>query len=261
MTKANKTIRLLSWNVNGIRAAEKKGFIDWLTKSNADVVALQETKAHPSQLSAQLLKPDHYFSYWHLGERKGYSGVGLYTKEEPRSVTTAFDNARLDAEGRTQMADFGSFVLFNVYFPNGGQGPHRLAYKMKYYDEFLKLIIKLKKQGKHVIMCGDVNTAHQAIDLARPKENEKTTGFLPEERAWIDKLIAAGFIDTFRMFNTKAGQYSYWDQKSRARDRNVGWRIDYFFVSDNMRDRVEKAFIFADIMGSDHCPIGIDIAA
>jgi exodeoxyribonuclease-3 len=255
-----KKISIMSWNVNGIRAISNKGFLAWLKKTKPDILGIQETKAHPDQLSKELLSPEGYFSYWHLGERKGYSGVGLYTKEEPKNLKVSFGEKHLDAEGRTMMADYGSFVLFNIYFPNGGQGDHRIKYKLEYYEAFLTLLKKLKKSGKKIIVCGDVNTAHTEIDLARPKENSTMTGFLPEERAWIDKLISAGFIDTFRVFNTKPDNYTWWDYKTRARERNVGWRIDYFFISENLQKNLHKASIYPQIQGSDHCPIGIELS-
>ncbi len=254
-----KKISILSWNVNGIRAVSNKGFLAWLKKTKPDILAIQETKAHPSQLSKELLNPEGYFSYWHLGERKGYSGVALYTKQEPRDLKVSFGQPLLDAEGRTMMADFGEFLLFNVYFPNGGQGEHRIQYKMAYYDAFLTQVNKLKKAGKKIIVCGDVNTAHTEIDLARPKENATVTGFLPKERAWIDTFIKAGFIDTFRLFNKKPKNYTWWDYKTKARERNVGWRIDYFFISENLQKNIKGAAIYPKVQGSDHCPIGIEL--
>lgn len=254
-----KKYSLISWNVNGIRAIANKGFLPWLKRTKPDILALQETKAHPDQLTKELLNPEGYFSYWHLGERKGYSGVGLYTREEPQELRTVFGIKKLDDEGRTMLADFGSFILLNVYFPNGGQGEHRLRYKMEFYDAFLDLLKKLRKAEKKIVICGDVNTAHTEIDLARPKENSTVTGFLPEERAWIDKLIAAGFIDTFRVFNKKPNNYTWWDYKTRARERNVGWRIDYFFISENLKKHLKKAAIYPTVQGSDHCPLGIEL--
>lgn len=254
------TLRILSWNVNGIRAAERKGFVDWLQKSNADVVCLQETKIQDhADLNDALVKINGYTSFWFgHGEKKGYSGVATYAKIPPKVVKTDFGKASLlSKEGRVQEFDFGDFVLMNIYFPNGQMNDARLQYKLTFYDQFLRYVKGVMKKRK-LIVCGDVNTAHQAIDLARPKENEKRSGFLPIEREWLDKFEEAGLIDTFRVFYpNKAGAYSYWDQKSRARDRNVGWRIDYFYVSPNMRPNVQDAFIMPEVMGSDHCPVGI----
>ena len=192
-------------------------------------------------------------------ERKGYSGVALYTREEPQSVTYGLGIERFDSEGRTIVADFGEFVLFDIYFPNGKRSEERLRYKMDFYDAFLDRVNALKADGRHVVVCGDVNTAHKEIDLARPKENAKISGFLPEERAWMDKFLSDGYVDTFRAYNQEPENYSYWDQVSRARDRNVGWRIDYFFVDDGLAGRLDNAFILPEVMGSDHCPVGIEV--
>ncbi len=179
------------------------------------------------------------------------------TKIAPESVSYGLGVEEFDREGRVISADYGDFILFNVYFPNGKASKERLDFKLRFYDKFLEVVKDLKDKGKGVIICGDVNTAHKEIDLARPKENEKVSGFLPIEREWIDKLLASGFIDTFRMFVKEGGHYSWWDYKSRARERNVGWRIDYFFVSENLKERVKDAFILSEVYGSDHCPVGI----
>ncbi|MEK7094784.1 MAG: exodeoxyribonuclease III [Patescibacteria group bacterium] len=253
-----KTITILSWNVNGVRAVEKKGFVKWLESEPADIVCVQETKAQMNQLSDKLLHPNGYESYWNSAERKGYSGVGLYTKPSPIMVVSNFGNPVLDGEGRILMAEYDDFILFNVYFPNGGQGPERLKFKLKFYDEFLKLAEQWRKK-KPIIICGDVNTAHTEDDLARPKENEKTSGFLPVERKWLDELTAAEYIDTFRLFTKGNGHYSWWDMKSHARSRNVGWRLDYFWVSDDLVPHVKKATIESEIDGSDHCPVGLTV--
>jgi exodeoxyribonuclease-3 len=254
-----KKIKIISWNINGIRAAYKKGFLDWLKKEKPDILCIQETKAHEEQLPDDLKNVNGYHSYFCSGERKGYSGVATYTKDEPISIKRGFGLNEFDNEGRILITEYPECHLFNIYFPNGKASPERLKFKMDFYDAFLKYANKLKKQGKKVIVCGDVNTAHKEIDIARPKENEKVSGFLPEERAWIDKLIENGFVDTFRMFNQEPKNYTWWDMVTRARERNVGWRIDYFFVSDNMKDQIKNAFILSDVMGSDHCPIGIEI--
>jgi exodeoxyribonuclease-3 len=251
-----KEYRLLSWNVNGIRAVKGKGFLDWLAKESPDVLCLQETKVHVEQVDDDLQNPPGYHTYWSAPERKGYGGVSLYSREEPLSLRYNF-GADFDVEGRVIVAEYRTFTLFNVYFPNGKQGPERLSYKMDFYDVFLRFADSLKSAGKKLVVCGDVNTAHQEIDLARPKENSKVSGFLPEERAWIDTFISHGYVDTFRYFNQEPAQYTWWDIKTGARERNVGWRIDYFFVSDNLLPAVQNSFIMQDVMGSDHCPIGI----
>jgi len=251
--------RILSWNVNGVRAIHKKGFLDWLRKDSPDILCVQETKAHVNQLPDELKSVEGYKTYYCSAERKGYSGVALYSKEQPDRVTPGFGIRQFDTEGRTLVAEFGAVVLFNVYFPNGKASQERLSYKMDFYSALLKYVNDLKDQGKKVIICGDVNTAHKEIDLARPKENKDISGFLPQERAWIDDLISHGFLDTFRLFHQEAGCYSWWDYKTRARERNTGWRIDYFFVSKNLKSSLQSAFILSDVIGSDHCPIGIEI--
>lgn len=254
-------MKLVSWNVNGLRAAAKKGFLDWLYESGADVVGLQETKAEEIQLPEEVRSPNGYYAYFtHSKGRKGYSGVALYSKTKPDKVEYGIGIQKFDDEGRIIIGHYGDLVLLNVYFPNGGGGPERLKYKLEFYDAFLKYVEHLRKRGKKVVFCGDVNTAHEEIDLARPKENEKNTGFLPEERAWIDELIYHGYVDTFRHFSpNKVGAYSYWDMKTAARERNVGWRIDYFFVAPELLPKLKSAGISPTIYGSDHCPIWIEL--
>ncbi|UCC12037.1 MAG: exodeoxyribonuclease III [candidate division WOR-3 bacterium] len=252
-------MRLLSWNVNGLRAVYKKGFIAWLMEERPDILCVQETKSQEEQLPEELTHVPGYASSFAWAEKKGYSGVGLYSNRQPKRVMRGFGINRFDQEGRTLVVDYGDFILLNVYFPNGKLSRERLEYKMAFYDAFLDYVVALKKRNKKLIICGDVNTAHREIDLARPKENQKVSGFLPQERAWIDRFIAHGFLDTFRMFNIDAGQYSWWDYKTRARERNIGWRIDYFYISENLSKQLKSAFIMPDVMGSDHCPVGITI--
>jgi len=252
-------MRLLSWNVNGIRAMEKKGFFEWLHKESPDVLCLQETKAHPDQLTENIMKREGYHSYWAAAEKKGYSGVAIYTKIKPEAVTVGLGVEEFDSEGRTLMADYGDFILFNIYYPNGGSGNKRVPFKMRFYDAFLKKAEKLRKSGRKIIITGDVNTAHTEIDLARPKENAKNTGFLPEEREWVSKFISCGYVDTFRHFTKDGGHYTWWDYYTGARARDVGWRIDYFFVTEDLLPKLKKAFILKDVMGSDHCPVGIEL--
>lgn len=254
-----KEITLLSWNVNGIRAVKGKGFLDWFSERHPDILCLQETKARPEQLDEDLLNVPGYYSYWNYPERKGYSGVALYTRDEPQKISYAPGDSKLDIEGRVIIADYPAFTLMNIYFPNGKSGQERLDYKMDFYDDFLDYADSLRSQGKKIVVCGDVNTAHKEIDLARPKENSKISGFLPIEREWIDKFISHGYVDTFRQFNQEPDQYSWWDLKSGARARNVGWRIDYFFISEDLLTSLTRAFIMPDVMGSDHCPVGITL--
>lgn len=250
-------LSLVSWNVNGIRAAERKGFLDWLAHHRYSIVCLQETKiSHPDQLSDALSQPPGYFAYFHCAtEKKGYSGTAVYTREEPFEVKTFFGDTLLSKEGRMMELHFQDFVLLNIYFPNGGSGAERLRYKMQFYAEFLVYMKELVAAGKDIVFCGDVNTAHEAIDLARPKENEKTSGFLPMERAWMDDLSVAGFVDVFRLAYPEAVQYSWWDMKTRARERNIGWRIDYFFVNKKFVSAVKTIEYLTDVAGSDHCPV------
>ena len=250
--------RFISWNVNGLRAVEKKGFSAWFKKESPDILALQETKSSPDQLSEALRSPAGYFAFFSAASKKGYSGVCVYTKEKPLGVSESIGDKKLDGEGRVIVLEFEKFYFLNIYYPNGGQGPHRIDYKLRFYAQFLKLAQGLMKK-KTIVVCGDVNTAHQEIDLARPKENEKNTGFLPEERAWLDKFFTGGLTDTFRMFNDNGGNYTWWDYKTKARDRNVGWRIDYFFVDTPSEKKVKKSYIMPDVQGSDHCPIALEI--
>jgi len=262
-------MKIISWNVNGIRANHKKGAFDEMFKKHKpDILCLQETKASPDQLSKEILEPKGYTSFVSSSKiKKGYSGVAIYTKTKPEKVTYGIGMPGDDDEGRTVVAHFKDFVLINTYFPNGGGGPVRLAYKLEFYDAFLKFINKLKKSGnpakngtRQIIFTGDVNTAHTEVDLARPKENEKNTGFLPEERAWIDEVVNDGYADVFRnLYPNKKDVYTYWDQKTRARERNVGWRIDYFFATPPMLKKIKSFKTHADFLGSDHCPIEINL--
>jgi len=252
-------LKLISWNVNGIRAAAKKGLLEWLNRESPDIFCVQETKAWEEQLEDSLININGYFSYFSKPERKGYSGVAVYTKIKPLSVQFGLGIPEFDTEGRTLILEFENFTLFNIYYPNGKQNPERLKYKLNFYEAFQNVVEDLLRQNKKIVICGDVNTAHKEIDLARPKENANVSGFLPEERAWIDRFLNTGFIDTLRMFNDKPEVYTWWDMVTRARERNVGWRIDYFFISENLRNNITNAFTMPDIMGSDHCPVGIEL--
>ena len=252
-------MKLLSWNVNGIRAVDRKGFFQWFTKEKPDIICLQEIKAQKEQLPSHLRNTPNYHLYINSAEKKGYSGVATYTKQKPLDVKMGFGIEKFDREGRILITEYSRFILFNIYFPNGKKNQERLDYKLDFYDTFLAYADNLKAKGKNIVVCGDFNTAHKEIDLARPKENEKISGFLPIERAWIDTFIDHGYIDTFREFNKQSEQYSWWDMKTRARERNVGWRIDYFFVNKEFMKYVKNAFILQEVLGSDHCPIGIEI--
>ena len=254
------TLSLLSWNVNGLRAVHRRGaFVEWLLKEQPDVLCLQETKALPEQLDPELKQIDGYHVYFNSAERKGYSGVAMYTRTEPKQISYGLGIDEFDVEGRVIQADFDSFLLFGVYFPNGRMSAERLSYKMRFYDAFLEHIEALRSQGRDIVVCGDVNTAHRTIDLARPGPNSNVSGFLPEERAWLDKWLARGYLDTFRMFCDGPDHYTYWDQRFDSRSRNVGWRIDYFITNEELAPRIERAWISPDVHGSDHCPIGLEL--
>lgn len=253
-------MQIVSWNVNGIRAAERKGFLDWLQRTQPDILGVQETKALPEQLSPELLSPPGYHSYWSSAERKGYSGVAMFSRMEPREVRYGLGIAEYDREGRTLIADFDDFVFITTYTPNGGNDHGRVPYKMGYKAALLGYCERLRGQGRSVIVCGDINTAHREIDLARPRENKNTTGFLPVERTWLDAFVGLGWLDTFRhVHGDVAGAYSWWTVRSDARERNVGWRIDYLFASPDLADRISEATIHKDVEGSDHCPVSVTL--
>lgn len=252
-------MKILSWNVNGIRAVQKKGFLNWLDQESPDILCVQETKAHPDQLDATLLNPRGYHVSWNAAERKGYSGVATFSKAKPLTVKTGFGIAKFDTEGRVIVTEFPEFVLLNIYFPNGKKNDERLQYKLDFYEETLRYVAKLKSQGKQAIISGDYNTAHKPIDLARPEANETVSGFLPQERAWIDRWVENGQIDIFREFCPLTDQYTWWDMKTGARQRNVGWRIDYHFITRDLRPKVRDAKILPEVMGSDHCPVSVQL--
>lgn len=253
-------MKLYSWNVNGIRAVQRKGFLDWVNEAQPDILGVQETKAMPEQLDDELRNPPGYFTYWASAERKGYSGVGLFSRVEPNAVQIGLGIEEYDSEGRTIIAEYDDFTFITAYFPNGGRDHSRVPYKMAYKAAFLEYCNQRRQQARPIIFCGDVNTAHREIDLARPKENQKTTGFLPEERAWIDAAVAAGYVDIFRELNPDLeGAYNWWSNRSGARERNIGWRIDYFFISPDLRERVATAAIHPGVLGSDHCPISLTL--
>lgn len=251
--------KFISWNVNGIRAAEKKGFTDFLASCGADILAVQETKACPDQLSDALKNPPGRYAYYCCAERKGYSGVACFCKEEPLAVTYGLGVEEFDREGRTIILEYPNYYFLNIYFPNGGMGEERIAFKLRFYERFLEKSKELFKTGKTVIACGDVNTAHTELDLARPKQNEDVTGFLPEERAWLTRFFTEGYADAYRAFEKDGGHYTWWDYKTRARERNVGWRIDYFMVDAASAGKLKSADILTDVMGSDHCPIAVEM--
>ncbi len=253
----SESIEIISWNVNGIRAVANKEALKWIDERQPDILCLQEIKATQDQIPQALFDYAYTDTTVNSAEKKGYSGTMTFSALQSSQTFTRND---IDTgnEGRIVEKHYDDFVLFNVYFPNGQKDEERLAHKMKFYDDFLIYCDALRDEGKSVIICGDVNTAHKEIDLKNPKSNAKTSGFLPEERAWIDKLIDHGYIDTFRYVHGDIEEeYSWWSYRSGARTKNVGWRIDYFFISDDLAEYLEDAFILQDINGSDHCPVGI----
>ena len=250
---------IVSWNVNGIRAVDNKGGFEWIKERDIDILALQEIKATKEQIRDGIIDPSLSHITINSAEKKGYSGTMTLANREPLSISTCKDIDILH-EGRIIEQEFEDFTLFNVYFPNGQKDEQRLAYKLQFYEDFLVYCDRLKDDGRSIIICGDLNTAHREIDLKNPKANEKTSGFLPIERAWIDKLIEHGYIDTFRYVHGDIEQeYSWWSYRFGARAKNVGWRIDYFFISDDLAEYLEDAFIMQEITGSDHCPVGITL--
>lgn len=251
--KNNGLIRMISWNVNGLRAAISKGFVETVLEIDADIVALQETRVKPEQLDDEVRNLDGYEAFFNSAEKKGYSGVAVYTRLKPLKVTSGIDGAP-DPEGRVQTLEFEDFFLVNIYFPNAGRGLVRLDYKLEFDEKILEYAKKLAKE-KSVVLCGDFNVAHKPIDLANPDSNENNAGFTPEERAWMDRFLEAGFVDTFRMFNQEGGHYTWWSYRFNARARNIGWRIDYFCVDEKSKDRVKEASILDHVQGSDHCPV------
>jgi len=255
-----KKFKLISWNVNGLRAVVKKDFFNFFKQLDADIFALQETKLQEPQLSSEMKSVDGYEAHWsHARVKKGYSGVGTYARVKPGNVKYGIGVPKFDDEGRILEMDFDDFVFFNVYFPNGQMNAERLQYKLDFYEAFFGYTDEFKAQGRSLVITGDFNTAHNEIDLKNPKANEKISGFLRVERDWLDRIIEKGYIDTFRHFHPDTVKYSWWTYRFKARDRNVGWRIDYFFVTKDIIDRgwIKEAFINNDILGSDHCPIGL----
>ena len=250
--------RILSWNVNGIRAIFKKGFAEWLQTESPEILCVQETKAQTDQLTDDILNPTGYHAYWAQAEKKGYSGVAVYTKKKPLS-TELSGLERFDAEGRVLQLYFDQFVLIAAYFPNSQDGGRRLEYKLDFCRSIHEICRKHTSEGRKLVLCGDYNIAHKPIDLARPKENEGQAGYLPEERAWMDTFTADGYVDAFRKFDQEGGNYTWWSYQTRGRERNVGWRIDYHCVNPPMDEHVEGAAILSDVMGSDHCPVQLSV--
>jgi len=255
-------VRVISWNVNGLRACTRKGFASWLARSRGTIVGLQEVRAREEQVPDAVRTPRGWHTHFVAAERAGYSGVGLYSREEPDRVETRLGEKRFDSEGRVQLARFGRLWVANVYFPKGSgtqRDNSRVPYKLAFYRKLFDRLQALRRGGRRVLVMGDFNTAHQEIDLARPQGNRDTSGFLPEERAELDRWVAAGWVDTFRRFETGGAHYSWWSQRFGVRAKNIGWRIDYVFASPAAMRYVRGAFIHPGVMGSDHCPVGVDV--
>lgn len=253
-------MRIISYNVNGIRAAVRKGFIDWLKTDPADIICIQEVKANESDIDRTAIESAGYRPYFFLAQKKGYSGVGILSKIEPDNVELGHGNEQSDFEGRVLRADFGDITLISAYFPSGTTGEKRQAYKYVWLDEFLDYLNELKKTRRKLIVCGDYNIAHKEIDIHNPVSNKKTSGFLPEERAWFDKFLSNGFTDGFRHLNKEPNQYSWWSvMRPSTRLENKGWRIDYINVTNNLEEQILDVKIFPEIKHSDHCPVYMDI--
>lgn len=264
MPAASKnSVRILSWNVNGLRACERKGFAGWLDTSQAEIVGVQEVRALREQLPATAAEPAGWHTDFVAAERKGYSGVGLYARRTPDKIESSLGKPALDKEGRVQIARFGRLVVANVYFPNGNgkdRDNSRVPYKLRFYRTLFEKLERTRRAGYRILVMGDFNTAHREIDLARPKNNKDTSGFLPEERKEMDRWLAAGWVDTFRAFEPGPDHYSWWSQRFGVRAKNIGWRIDYVLASPAAMKHVRGAFIHPHVQGSDHAPVGVDVA-
>lgn len=251
-------LEILSWNVNGYRAVLRNGFTDWFQRAKPNILCLQEVKAEPEQLTEPERAPKGYAAFWNPAKKKGYAGTATFTKLEPLSVS-GIGQSEFDDEGRVQVLEFKEFTLINAYFPNSQPERKRIEYKINFCRAMQKLCNRLVKSGKNVVLCGDYNIAHTEIDLARPKQNVESPGFLPEERAEMTKFLKAGYVDTFRHFHPEPGHYSWWSYRSNARENNVGWRIDYHCVNRDFMDRIGGAKIHSDVHGADHCPVAVTI--
>ena len=259
--KSNRKFKIVSWNVNGLRAVLSKGALDEVLNLSPTMLCLQEIKVKREQLPTDgIEKFLHYYQYWNSAKRPGYSGVATFCSEMPVGLELSMDDEQFDVEGRFIFLDFNDFVLINVYVPNGKRDHTRLSYKLAFYSRLLDICEVLHKDGKLIVLCGDINTAHRAIDLKNPKQNEKVSGFLPEERAWIDKFLEHGFIDIYRNLSGDRIQYTWWTYRVNARQRNIGWRLDYFLISSGLLKHIDKTTIYDDIWGSDHCPIGLTLS-
>ena len=249
-------VKLFSWNVNGLRASERAGFLDWFAGQNAYAVCVQEIKVRPEQLSAAMRNPLSYHAYFHPAEKPGYSGVATFTRTEPLAVGYGLGSAEFDREGRVLRTEFPDFVLINAYFPNSQRNHARLDYKLRFCAAMLRLVNRYRRAGKNVLLCGDYNISHREIDLANPKQNAKNAGFLPEERDWMERFVVKhGWVDTFRRLSPEPGHYTWWSNRPGVRERNIGWRLDYFVANPELMDRIARVEHQTKVQGSDHCPV------
>jgi len=250
-------VKITTWNVNGFRAILRKEALSWIPDVGSDILCFQETKLQLDQINEEQASLDGYSSVWHSAERKGYSGVVTFSKPEPVDTEKGIGIKEFDVEGRVIRSQYEDYFLYNIYFPNGGQENKRVPYKLSFYEKLLEICDRLHQDGKNIIITGDFNTAHNEIDLKNPKSNEKNTGFLPEEREWIDLYLKHGFVDAFRELHPEREEYTWWTYRFNARKNNAGWRLDYFLVSEKYMNFVEDVIIHSDIMGSDHCPVSL----
>lgn len=252
-------MKIVSWNVNGIRACGKSGFLKWFEQEKADVVCVQEIKARPEQLEECYQNPLGYHAFWNPAEKLGYSGTAVFSKKEPLDVQLGLGDQNIDKEGRVMILKYPGFTLVNSYFPNSQRDHARLPYKLEFCRKFLKKVENLRKKGENILMCADWNIAHQEIDLKNPKSNKKNAGFLPEERAWMDQFIDAGYVDAFRQFQPAGGHYTWWSYRPGVREKNVGWRLDYFMANKEFKDRLKSSGHRTEVFGSDHCPVVVEL--
>ena len=252
-------MKLISWNVNGIRACDKNGFLKWFEDENADLVCVQEIKARPEQLEEKLRHPLKYHSYWNPAQKPGYSGTAVFSKKEPLSIQMGLGDPKFDGEGRVMILKYSTFTLVNSYFPNSQRDHSRLPYKLAFCKKFLQVTEGLRAKGENLLMCADWNIAPAEIDLKNPKPNQKNAGFLPKERAWMSKFIDTGYVDVFRQFEPGGGHYTWWSYRPGVREKNVGWRLDYFMANEEHKDRLKKSYHRHQVFGSDHCPVGMEL--
>ena len=251
--------KIISYNVNGIRAALKKDWIEWLKSEDPDVVCIQETKANKEQLDLSVFENAGYKHYWYSAQKKGYSGVAILSKKEPDHIEYGCGIEKYDNEGRILRADYGDFSVLSCYFPSGSSGEERQAFKMEFLADFVPYVTELRKTRPNLLISGDINICHEAIDIHNPVSNKKSSGFLPEERQWITDFLALGYIDTFRTLNKEPHNYTWWTYRFGARGKNLGWRIDYHFITDSLSDKLKSADILSEAVHSDHCPIVVDL--